>query len=59
MYLVREANYSDWKENLQNCQKINLLQCWQYGNAKGEANKCKDSVPDYVRLRSECCNALT
>jgi len=39
MYLVREANYSDWKENLQNCQKINMLQCWQYGNAKVETSK--------------------
>ena len=39
MYLVKEVNYSDWKENLQNCQKINMLQCWQYGDAKVETSK--------------------
>ena len=39
MYLVKEVNYSDWKENFQNCQKTNMLQCWQYGNAKVETSK--------------------
>jgi len=37
--LVKEVNYSDWKENLQNCQKTNMLQCWQYGDAKVETSK--------------------
>ena len=39
MYLVKEVNYSDWKENFQNCQKTNMLQFWQYGNAKAETSK--------------------
>ena len=39
MYLVKEVNYSDWKENFQNCQKINMLQCWQYGDAKVETSR--------------------
>ena len=39
MYLVKEVNYSDWKENFQNCQKTNMLQCWQYGDAKVETSK--------------------
>jgi len=37
--LVKEVNYSDWKENFQNCQKINMLQCWQYGDAKVETSR--------------------
>jgi lipid II:glycine glycyltransferase (peptidoglycan interpeptide bridge formation enzyme) len=37
--LVKEVNYSDWKENFQNCQKTNMLQCWQYGDAKVETSK--------------------
>ena len=39
MYLVKEANYLDWKENFQNCQKTNMLQCWQYGDVKVETSK--------------------
>ena len=39
MYLVKEVNYSDWKENFQNCQKTNMLQCWQYGDAKVETSR--------------------
>ena len=39
MYLVKEVNYSDWRENFQNCQKTNMLQCWQYGDAKVETSK--------------------
>lgn len=39
MYLVKEVNYSDWKKNFQNCQKTNMLQCWQYGDAKVEMSK--------------------
>jgi len=37
--LVKEVNYSDWKENFQNCQKTNMLQCWQYGDAKVQASR--------------------
>lgn len=39
MYLVKEVNYLDWKENFQNCQKTNMLQCWQYGDAKVETSR--------------------
>ena len=39
MYLVKEVNYSDWKKNFQNCQKTNMLQCWQYGDAKVEMSR--------------------
>ena len=39
MYFVKEVNYSDWNENFQNCQKTNMLQCWQYGDAKVETSK--------------------
>jgi lipid II:glycine glycyltransferase (peptidoglycan interpeptide bridge formation enzyme) len=41
LYLVKEASYSDWTENLQNCQKINMLQCWQFGDAKVEISRWK------------------
>jgi lipid II:glycine glycyltransferase (peptidoglycan interpeptide bridge formation enzyme) len=39
VYFVEEASYSDWCDHLQKCQKINLLQSWQYGNAKQEVSK--------------------
>ena len=41
MYQVEEASYKDWNTNLIRCQKINLLQSWQYGDAKQESSKFK------------------
>ena len=41
MYFVEEASYPDWHDYLQKCQKINILQSWQYGDAKQETSKWK------------------
>ena len=43
MYFVEEASYTDWHTYLQKCQKVNLLQSWQYGDAKQETTKWKVS----------------
>ena len=39
MYLVEEVNYLDWKEISNNCHQINMLQSWQYGDAKAETGR--------------------
>ena len=41
MYFVEEASYIDWHAYLKECQKVNLLQSWQYGDAKQEVTKWK------------------
>lgn len=33
-YAVREVSRPEWEACVQDCRHINLLQCWQYGDAK-------------------------
>jgi lipid II:glycine glycyltransferase (peptidoglycan interpeptide bridge formation enzyme) len=39
MYSVRESSYKEWLESLKKCQKVNMLQSWQYGQAKEETSR--------------------
>ena len=39
MYFVKEATYPEWQEHMQNCHKINMLQFWEYGDAKVESSR--------------------
>ncbi len=39
MYFIKEANYSDWSGYFKKCHKANILQCWQYGNAKEQTSR--------------------
>ena len=41
MYSVKVATYPEWQKHIQNCQKTNMLQFWQYGDAKSEISKWK------------------
>ncbi len=41
MYQVEEASYEYWHTYLNKCQKINILQSWQYGDAKQKSSKLK------------------
>ena len=34
MYSINEIEFTQWEEQWQNCQHVNLLQSWQYGEAK-------------------------
>jgi lipid II:glycine glycyltransferase (peptidoglycan interpeptide bridge formation enzyme) len=34
MYIINEIEFMQWEEQWQNCQHVNLLQSWQYGDAK-------------------------
>ena len=34
MYTLNEVEFTQWEERWQNCQHVNLLQSWQYGDAK-------------------------
>ena len=34
MYTLNEIEFTQWEERWQNCQHVNLLQSWQYGDAK-------------------------
>jgi len=39
VYLAKEANYADWESYFKKCHKANMLQCWQYGNAKEQTSR--------------------
>ena len=41
MYNVKEIGYSEWTTHLKSFQETNLLQSWQYGEAKEEAGSWK------------------
>ena len=34
MYTIKEIEFLEWEEQWQKCQHVNLLQSWQYGDAK-------------------------
>ena len=38
MYSVKELPYSEWQVQIQSCHKTNMLQFWQYGDAKAETS---------------------
>jgi lipid II:glycine glycyltransferase (peptidoglycan interpeptide bridge formation enzyme) len=39
VFSVKEITYHDWQNHIQNCQKTNMLQFWQYGDAKTETSR--------------------
>ena len=39
MYSIQEATYPEWQKHIQNCQKTNMLQFWQYGDAKAKSSR--------------------
>jgi|APSaa5957512535_1039671.scaffolds.fasta_scaffold21926_3 lipid II:glycine glycyltransferase (peptidoglycan interpeptide bridge formation enzyme) len=41
MYFVKEVSYSDWCIFFKKCQKTNMLQCWEYGEAKEKCSRWK------------------
>ena len=41
MYTIKEIYLQEWEKRWQNCQSVNLLQSWQYGDAKQIAENWK------------------
>ena len=41
MYTLKEIKFQEWEEKWKNCQHVNLLQSWQYGDAKQIAENWK------------------
>ena len=41
MYTVKEVGISEWDSYIDKCQKINMLQSWQYGDAKQQSSSWK------------------
>ena len=41
MYTVKEVGISEWDSYIDKCQKINMLQSWQYGDAKQQSSRWK------------------
>ena len=41
MYTIKEIEFLEWEDQWKNCQHVNLLQSWQYGNAKQIAENWK------------------
>jgi lipid II:glycine glycyltransferase (peptidoglycan interpeptide bridge formation enzyme) len=39
VYSIQEATYPKWQKHIQNCQKTNMLQFWQYGDAKAKSSR--------------------
>jgi len=44
MYRIREVFYSEWLEYIQEFDQVNLLQFWQYGNAKERSSRLWKAV---------------
>jgi len=38
MYCVEQLDYLDWQKHIKSCKKSNILQFWQYGNAKSNTS---------------------
>ena len=41
MYSVKEVTYPEWQIHVENCRRTNMLQFWQYGDAKAETSRWK------------------
>jgi len=41
VYLIKKATYSDWYNFFKKCKKTNILQCWEYGQAKENCSRWK------------------
>jgi len=34
---VKEIDFQEWKSHMKNCHRVNMLQCWEYGAVKEQA----------------------
>lgn len=41
MYTIKESGFLEWQSHVEKCQRINMLQHWQYGEAKEQSSSWK------------------
>ena len=41
MFTIKESEFHEWQSHIEKCQKINILQYWQYGEAKEQSSNWK------------------